>query len=72
MSKQSVIRRAVKASVLGMIGMGIMIANVEPSFAQYRHQKSAICQSMMNAKGLKGDMRKSEYQKCMIDPQNYK
>lgn len=72
MSKQSVIRVAVKASVLGMNGMGAVIANVEPSFAQYRHQKSAICVSAMNAKGLKGDQRKSEYQKCMIDPQNYK
>jgi hypothetical protein len=72
MGKQCVVGRAARASIIGMIGIAIAIVDVEPSLAQYRHQKSAICSSMMNAKGLKGDQRKSEYQRCMIDPGNYK
>jgi hypothetical protein len=72
MGKQCVVAGALRASVIGIIAIGVGAVGVEPSFAQYRHQKSAICSSMMNSKGLKGDQRKAEYQKCMIDPQNYK
>jgi hypothetical protein len=72
MATQHVIRRAVKASVLAMVGTGVILVGTQTSFAQFRHQKSAQCQSMVSAKGLKGDQRKSEYQKCMMDPTSYK
>jgi hypothetical protein len=46
--------------------------NVKPAFAQYRHQVAQMCQDKVNAKGLKGDPRKAEYQKCRLDPIGYK
>jgi hypothetical protein len=72
MVKQRIVRDAVKTGLVALIGIDFMVVNSEPSFAQYRHQKSAICSSLVNAKGLKGDQRKGEYQKCMMDPQGYK
>jgi hypothetical protein len=72
MVKQRIVRNTVKTGLVALIGIGVILVNSESSFAQYRHQKSAICNSLMNAKGLKGDQRKGEYQKCMMDPQGYK
>jgi hypothetical protein len=37
-----------------------------------RHQVSETCRALLDAKGLKGDARKTEYQKCKLDPINYK
>jgi hypothetical protein len=72
MIKRHVIRRAIKLSVLALIGTGVICLDTESSFAQARHQVSAMCRDRVNAKGVKGDNWKTEYQKCKADPENYK
>jgi hypothetical protein len=70
MIKQHVVQRIVKAS-LALIALGVML-NAETALAQFRHQKGQMCSDLVNAKGVKGDARKAEFKKCMMDPQSYK
>jgi hypothetical protein len=74
MIKQHVIRNVFKLSVLGLVGTGAMMVEVQPSFAcNGRCQANRMCTDLMNRKGLKdGDQRRAEYQKCQRDPQSYK
>jgi hypothetical protein len=74
MIKQHVIHNVFKLSVLGLVGLGAMMVEVQPSFAcNGRCQANRMCADLMNKKGLKDrDQRKAEYEKCQRDPQNYK
>ena len=75
MSNQRVGRGAIKMGLLGLIGMSFIIANSQTSFAGNcggHCQAGHMCGSMVSKKGVKSDQRRAEYQKCMMDPQNYK
>ena len=76
MFEQSFVRSAIKIGVLGLIGTGIIMIEPELSFAggtcNGRCQMHRNCGDRVKAKGLKGDQGKAEYQKCMMDPINYK
>lgn len=63
-------RTANLAVVMILVASGAIAT--KPAFAQYRHQVAQMCQDKVNAKGLKGDPRKAEYQKCRLDPIGYK
>jgi hypothetical protein len=76
MGKQQIVRTA-KRSVLGLISIGVVFVLTDPSFAgceaRCKNAKAAqICGSAMNQKGLKGPERKTEYEKCKMDPYGYK
>jgi hypothetical protein len=73
---QRVIRKAVRAGLLALIGMSIMAANTRPSFAGGtcgpHCQANRMCTDLVKKKGVKGAQFKSEHEKCMEDAQNYK
>jgi hypothetical protein len=71
MHNQRFRRQAVNLAIVTLVGLGSIVAT-ESAFAQYRHQVAQMCQDKVNAKGLKGDARKGEYQKCRMDPISYK
>jgi hypothetical protein len=73
MIKQRIAPAVARMGVVSLIGIGVGIAAAQSSLASdYRHQKAAQCQTLVAAKGLKGDSSKAEYHKCMADPVNYK
>jgi hypothetical protein len=63
--------KAVKLAVISLLAISSVVVT-ESAFAQYRHQVAQICQDKVKTKGLKGDAWKAEYQKCKLDPINYK
>jgi len=71
MTRQVFIRGAIRIGFLSFIGISTII-DTESSFSQGLHQAHAMCRDLVNAKGLKGDDWKKEYQKCTTDPQHYK
>ncbi len=76
------IRKPLGAAVIGSIALAIGVLSVQPSFAGNgkacvvgncpEYVAKRMCNGAMNAKGLKGPERKAEYEKCKIDPLNYK
>ena len=76
MPKQRVTYRAMRMSLLGLVGMGLMaMVDTQPSLAGNcggHCQAGKMCGSLVNQKGVKGAEKRTEYQKCMADPQNYK
>jgi hypothetical protein len=71
MRNQRFRHQAVNLAIVTLVWLA-SIVTTESASAQYRHQVAQICQDKVNAKGLKGDARKGEYQKCKMDPINYK
>jgi hypothetical protein len=82
MIKLFVIRKPRGAAFIGSIALAVGVLGVQPSFAgsgrtcvvgncpDYMARK--MCNSALNAKGLKGAERKAEFEKCKIDPVSYK
>ena len=76
------IRKPLGAAVIGSIALATGVLSVQPSFAGSGHacvvgncpdsQARKMCNSALNVKGLKGAERKAEFEKCKIDPINYK
>ena len=63
-----------RASLIALIGAGIVVASVNSSFAggNDRGQKNQRCRDLVGAKHLQGDQRRAEWQKCQSDLTNYK
>jgi hypothetical protein len=74
MVKQGLFIGLSRASLIALIGAGIIVASVNSSFAggNDRGQKNHRCADLVGAKHLQGDARRAEWQKCQTDPQNYK
>jgi len=76
------IRKPLGAAVIGSISLAIGILSVQPSIASSGHNclpgncpdymARRLCNSALNEKGLKGAGRNAEFEKCKIDPLNYK
>jgi hypothetical protein len=76
------IRKPLGAAVVGSIALAIGVLSVQPSIAGSGHACLAgncpdyiarrMCNSALNVKSLKGAERKAEFEKCKIDPLNYK
>ena len=60
-------RRTANLAVMMILVISNTIG-IKPVFAQYRHQVAQMCQDKVNTKGLNGDPKKAEYQKCRLDP----
>ena len=82
MIKLFVIGKPLGAAVIGSIALAIGIFSAQPSFAGNGrtcvagncpdYMARRMCNSALNAKGLKGAERKAEFEKCKIDPVSYK
>jgi len=73
MGKQGLFNRLAWASLIALIGAGVVVASVNSSFAANdRGQKNHRCADLVNAKHLKGDERRAEWNKCQTDSTNYK
>jgi hypothetical protein len=73
MVKQGLFSDLSRAGLIALIGAGIVIASANSSFAANdRGQKNHRCADLVNAKNLKGDARRAEWQKCQMDANNYK
>jgi hypothetical protein len=82
MIKLSRIRKPLGVTVIGSIALAIGVLSVQPSFAGSGHTclvgncpdgvARRMCNSALNAKGLKGAVRSAEFEKCKIDPLSYK
>jgi hypothetical protein len=78
----SIITTPRSAAFIGSIVLVIGVFSVQPSFAGSGRNcmpgncpdyiARRMCNSALNVKGLKGDARKAEFQKCVNDPINYK
>jgi hypothetical protein len=76
------IRKPLGAAVIGSITLVIGVLSVQPSFAGSGRNclpgncpdyvARRMCNSALNEKGLKGAARNAEFEKCKIDPLNYK
>ncbi len=76
------IRKPLGAAVIGSIALAIGVLSAQPSFAgggkacvvgncpEYVARR--MCNNALNLKGLKGAERKAEFEKCKVDPINYK
>jgi hypothetical protein len=75
MLTHDIVQRAMRVSVLGLIGMGLAAADVQTSFAGNcggHCQAGKMCGDLVSRKGVKGSEKRDEYQKCMRDPSSYK
>jgi hypothetical protein len=77
MKQQNYVRSTVKTVVLASVALGFGLAALQPSFAGCEArckaaQAAGICNAAMNQKGLKGEQRKAEFEKCKMDPYGYK
>ena len=81
MLKMFIATKPVSAAFIGSIALAIGAFSVQPSFAGARacivgncpdYIARRMCNSALNLKGLKGDERKAEYQKCFLDTISYK
>jgi hypothetical protein len=75
MLNQMIIRKAGRVCVLGLIGLGLVLADVQTSFAGNclgRCQAMKMCGDLVSRKGVKGSEKRDEYQKCLRDPSSYK
>jgi hypothetical protein len=76
------IRKPLGAAVIGSIALAIGVLSVQPSIAGNGrtclpgncpdYMARRMCGSALNEKGLKGPERKAEFEKCKVDPLNYK
>jgi hypothetical protein len=69
------VRTIIRMSVLGVIGMGLVMVDTQTSFAMCKGghcQAVNMCGDLVSRKGVKGDQKRDEYQKCMRDPSSYK
>ena len=76
MGKQRTVRGA-KRGLFWLISFGAVFVLTDPSYAGCEARckaakASQICGSAINQKGLKGPERKTEYEKCKMDPYGYK
>jgi hypothetical protein len=72
---QHIIRGAVRMGLLGLIGLGLAAADAQTSFAGNclgRCQAMKMCGDLVSRKGVKGDQKRDEYQKCLRVPSTYK
>jgi hypothetical protein len=70
--KMARVLRTARIVIFALTASGTMVS-ADYAFAMgYKHQAAAMCNSLLDAKGLKGDARKAEYNKCKADPVNYK
>jgi len=66
-------RRAIKFGVLALLGLGWTLSAPQSSYACGGHcQASRMCDATVRAKKPPKGQGHAEYQKCMMDPQNYK
>ena len=74
MTKQEIVRRAARVSVLGLFGVGLTIAGTQISLANCggHCQVMKRCVDLVKEKGTKRPEFRTEYNKCMADPENYK
>jgi hypothetical protein len=77
MTNKNHIRGSLRSVVVGSIALGIGFVNIHPSFAGCEARCKAykardMCGNAMNQKGLKGAERKTEFEKCKMDPYGYK
>jgi len=76
------IGRPLVAVVIGSIALALGTLSAPPSFAGSGRNCIAgncpdyiarrMCNSALNEKGMKGPARNAEFEKCKIDPLNYK
>ena len=74
MVKQRIISKVINLSALGLLGLGLLLVDAAPSLAYCggHCQAGKMCGDMVSKKGVKGDQKREEYQKCMRDPNSYK
>ncbi len=73
MMKRGLFGELSRASLIAVIGAGIVLGGVSSSSAANdRGQKNHRCADLVNAKKLKGDARRAEWNKCQSDSINYK
>lgn len=74
MTKQEIVRRVVRVSVLGLFGAGLTLSGVQVSLANCggHCQAGKRCADLVKEKGTKHAEFRAEYNKCMTDPANYK
>jgi hypothetical protein len=74
---KKILVRSIKMTLIGLMGMSIIVLDANPSFAEKGggcgpgcHNR--LCQDLVKQKGLKGDEFKAEFNKCKADPASYK
>ena len=73
MVKQHVVRRAARVTAVGLIGFGLVMVDAPSSFATCAGHCQVMKRCADLAKGkAKGAAVRTEYNKCMTDPENYK
>jgi hypothetical protein len=82
MTKLFDFRKPLSTAFIGSIALTIGVLSVQPSFAGSgrgcvpgncpAYKVSSMCNAALNVKGLKGPERKAEFEKCKLDPFNYK
>jgi hypothetical protein len=75
MLNQRILQKTGRLSVLGLVGFGLVLADVQTSFAGNclgRCQAMKMCGDLVSRKGVKGPEKRDEYQKCLKDPSSYK
>ncbi len=75
MTKRHSIRSTLKMSVLGLVGIGYLTVAAQTAYAGNcggHCQAGHRCADLVKEKGAKGAEWRTEYNKCMTDPINYK
>jgi hypothetical protein len=74
MVKRGLFSELSRASLIALVGAGIVVASVNSSLAggNDRGQKNQRCRDLVGAKHLQGDQRRAEWNKCQADSTNYK
>jgi hypothetical protein len=67
-------RKALRLSVVGLFGVGLLMVDAAPSLANCggHCQVMKRCAELVKEKGVKGAAYQSEFNKCMTDQANYK
>ena len=76
------IRKPLGAAFIGSIALVVGAFSAQPSFAGSgrgcvpgncpAYMARRMCNSTLDFKGVKGPERKAEFDKCKVDPMNYK
>jgi hypothetical protein len=75
MTQQHFVRNTIKMSVLGLVGIGYLTVAAQTAYAGNcggHCQAGKRCAELVKEKGIKGVEWRTEYNKCMTDPMNYK